>query len=87
MGYAPTLRNPFSDTTLGAQPGSSGYVATSATARDECNIEMSQQFANVTEARRHDRHMTDSWKGDASAKAVLMFVSFFQLTGHNLLID
>jgi hypothetical protein len=80
----PTFRNPFGDTTLGAHLGCSqaGPVAASAiavTAPDECEIEMCQcqWSANVTEARGRNRHMTDCWKGDASAKAVLMFVSSF----------
>ena len=77
MGDSPTYRNPFSDTTLGAQLGCSGSVETSAAARDECKIEMRQWSENVTEARGYDRHMTDSSKGGASAKAVLMFVSSF----------
>ena len=76
MGHTPTFHNPFNDTTLDAELGCYGTVETSASARDECKIEMRQWSANVTET---DRQMTDSWKGDASAKTVLMFVSSFQL--------
>ena len=80
MGYTSTSHNPFSDTALDAELGFSGSVETAALAQDGCKVEMRQWSSNVTQAREHDRYMTDSWKGDAGAKTVLMFVSSFQPT-------
>jgi hypothetical protein len=51
----------------------------SATAPEEFGNELNEWSANGTEAREHARHVNNGWKGDSSAKAVLMFVSPLRL--------
>jgi len=54
----------------------------SVTAPEEFGNEISEWSASRTEAgdSEHVRHVNNSWKGDAGAKAVLMFVSPLRLT-------
>jgi hypothetical protein len=79
MRHPPTFHDSFSDTIPRAQLGSSGYIMASATAPGEFGNELYEWSANGTEAREHARHVNSGWKGDTSAKAVLMFVSPLRL--------
>lgn len=79
MRYPPTFHDSFSGTIPRAQLGSSGYMMASATAPEEFGYELNEWSANGTEAREHARHVNNGWKGDSSAKAVLMFMSPLRL--------
>jgi len=80
MRYPPTFHDSFSDTVLHAQLGSSGSMMASVTAPEEFGNEIFEWSANGTEAGDHARHVNNSWKEDASAKAVLIFVGPLRLT-------
>lgn len=81
----PSLHNLCNDTTRipDAQLGSSGSESATAPATQEgFGSETHHLSVNVSEARERARHNAESWKMDASAKAVLMFVSL-SLQGSN----
>jgi len=80
MRYPPTFHDSSRDTIPHARLGSSGPIMASVTAPEEFGNEISEWSANRTEAGEHVRHVNNSCKGDASAKAVLMFVSPLRLT-------
>ena len=79
MRYPPTFHDSFSGIIPRAQLGSSGYMTASATAPEEFGNESYEWSADGTEAREHAGHANNGWKGDSSAKAVLMFVSPLRL--------
>jgi len=82
MRYHPIPHNPFSDAISDAQPESHSSAMASVTVQEEFENEMCEWSADGTGVREHSRQVRvgNNWKGDANAKAVLMFVSPLQLT-------
>jgi hypothetical protein len=58
-----------------ARLGSSGSVTAPATTQEDFGSEARHLSVNVPEARERAREITESWKMDTNAKAILMFVS------------